>query len=185
VSLINYAQFKEGDGIACWGPWYNPVSEAIQLWTGLGPSHFAVVRQARHQNYPQGPTIIESTLDSRGNGVRTSTLDELLTGYPHGSRVERLPLKACIHKQIDWQAFYRLCGWADDHVRYDVAGLFAFAFPPLRRFGIGTGREHEVCSVFSAALYEYSGATRGVLPYEQNPARVKAYPIFDAPVRIL
>jgi hypothetical protein len=162
--LTQYAavrdQIRQGDLIVFWGN--EPLSWLIRLFAP-GPSHCAVVRHGQHRDY--GVRIIESTIENERDGVQTNPLADTLLNYGDGAKAMWLPLSEEARRQIDWSAFYAFCGSTEDHVRYDVEGLFEFLLREVPIVGPRVAQDEHtdnmVCSAWATALWSKCGLLRG------------------------
>ena len=155
TDLTQYDQvthlLQPGDGIAFWGPKWNPISGVIELLTGGGPSHWAIVSQAIHANGPADVEIFQSTILNGKNGAQRTPLAVELADCEFATAFS---LATSVRARMDLQAFYAAIGRWCDQVHYDVWGLFGMLLPAVAQ----TERQNVMfCSALGCALYEACG----------------------------
>lgn len=179
-------QIRSGDLIAFQGT--GLISGLIEAF-GNGPSHVAIVRGVDHDTSVKVVKIVESTIEDGRNGVQTNRLSERLASYDTGGRAWWLPLSDEVHKQIDWFKFYQFIGASEDHVKYDVGGLFEFIARGLPVLGARIGqKEHQdqmVCSGFVTAVLESCGVLRGINWSKVSPQDLIEMKLYRTSAQIL
>jgi hypothetical protein len=185
--MIDYSLFRTGDVLAAWGPKSNIISALIEDCTNGGPSHVALIRQPWIP--PAPPQVIECTLDSTVNGVRTIGLDAWLKDQLPGERVELYRLTDAARARLDLFDFYQRCGQWDGHERYDVLALLRFLLPEFMQRALDPDVERAksmVCSIFATAILRDSkGLPADINPELYAPINLISRSELQAPVRIL
>jgi hypothetical protein len=191
--LTGYAKirslFQPGDLIVSWCGDF--LSSLIRLFAAGGPTHCSVVRQGAHPGFE--PTLIESTILHGRNGVQTNRIDQRAAAYPGSMAL--LSLNADQRARMDLEAFYRFCGAAEDHVRYDVGGLVEFLAREIpiagARLAQSAHEDRMVCSAFATALWTRTGLLHGInwsKVWPQDLVEMKLYsgwhPIVGAPPKM-
>lgn len=179
------AQLQPGDVIAFAGR--APISYLIHLVTGSPISHAAIVRQGSH--YGSDVTVAESTLDSHGNGCRTTALGMMLATYEDGAKAWWLPLATEVRRLLDLQKFYAFIGACDRIVHYDVAGLFGFLGRELPIVGPYICQSPDpakmFCDAYVIATLEAAGVLRGINERKMTPQDLVEMKLYREAVQLI
>lgn len=172
------------------------ISRLIQFFSRSPVTHAACVRQAMHQDGPYDVMVTESTISKTRNGPQTNPLSEILTmDYGLGSQASWLPLDEDFRKRVDFDKFYAFIGGVEDHCRYDIEGLVLYAAKFLPTIGpfieASEDPRQMFCDAYIIALFEASGALRGINYRKMTPQDLcemslysKSVPIFGRPLVI-
>ena len=163
-SLIRYnsvkSQLRPGDLIFYWGT--APISHAIEILSGNGPSHVQMVETIEANG---DVMIVESTIRGKVNGVQRYELGASIQEYPSGSSVAAAILSDSSRARADLARLTPAIDAVIGKVGYDVLGLAKFLLPEGIR--LGQPNDHKmVCSSLVMYLEEAIGLLEGI-PYSQ------------------
>jgi hypothetical protein len=173
------SKLRPGDIIMLWGA--SPLSWAIELFSGSGPSHCQIVRQAARGD--ADVMVTESTIENGRNGVQAHALGLRIATYDRGGRFAALRLSDEIRAKIDWFEFYKFIGEIDGSVKYGTVDLFEYLLREVPILGHYLFQdEHKstmVCSSLVVAVLEKCGVLRGINWTTASPQQIVEMAIYQ------
>ncbi len=174
----------------------SPLSFLIELFAPT-ESHTAIVRQPAVWSCSDWHDVLiaESTRPMRlkagdRNGVQSNPLGTVieLEYAPRGTATALL-LSAASRQKIDWQKFYRWIGACQDHVSYDVQGLFDFLLRDIPMIGArvaqGEKLDRMVCSAFVCSTLTRCGLLNGMNWSKCSPQDLVELGIYERSLPLL